>query len=131
MTSRLLPSVLVAGLSLSFSGTITAATPQSRKAEDPQVAIYSLGTNSCGLWLDAYANRHKEKDVRLLQFDAYLHGFASAYNLYGPDNNRPRSILSTDEYAQHAFLERYCREHPIDHYVKAITALFDELLKRK
>jgi len=124
-------TIVATAISLRFNA-VTNATPQeTRKPEDRQVAVYSLGQESCGLWLDAYAKRNTGRDIRLVQFESYLEGFATAYNIYGPDTGGTQNhILSTDVYAQRAFLERYCREHPIDSYLNAINALFRELRKK-
>jgi hypothetical protein len=119
--------LLTALISGDAVGAQSKALAKGTVADRP-VMIYALGQESCGLWLDAYTHRDNKMDLRLQQFDAYLFGFASAYNMYGPDGpGSTNNILSGDVYAQHAFFERHCHDHPLDVYVNAITTLLGEL----
>jgi hypothetical protein len=93
------------------------------------VAVYSPGAAPCSTWLEGFANREDPKDIRLKQFDAYLHGFATAYNVYAfNEPNATDDILKTSDLARmHAYLENYCRTSPVEIYYKAVRALLDDL----
>src|SRR3989442_1679751 len=87
---------------------------QSTTKPSDNVPVCAPGVSSCGAWLDAREGAEKNKnDVRQLQFEAYLLGFASAYNWYVGDAPSPKGILGeTDMYAQRPYLDKYCRDNP-------------------
>jgi hypothetical protein len=118
-------------LSALASMTLLAAqteTPRKGAPADRPVAIYAVGNESCAVWLDVYAHRD-DRDARLVQFDAYLNGFATAYNIYGPDDltARGNNVLTSPPLLQHASLETYCRDHPLDLYLDAVNQLLRDL----
>lgn len=127
VASLILASVI---LCLSQAGARGEQEAASQKVkDDAPVAIYAPGTRSCGVWLDTRAGKVKN-DIRQEQMESYLLGFASAYNLYteGQLNDGQRDILHVaDMYGQRAFLDKYCREHPTDIFVKAVVALLKHL----
>lgn len=102
--------------------------PPQQSTTNP-VAFYSPGSSSCGAWLDAREGEKKgPSDVRHLQFEAFLLGFASAYNLYVGDAPSPRGILGeTDAYSQWAYLDKYCRDKPTDAFFRAVLDLLNHL----
>ena len=125
-----IPFIAAVLLSALASVNLPAAqteTPRTGAPTDRSVAIYAVGNESCALWLDVYAHRD-DKDTRLTQFDAYLNGFATAYNIYGPDDlaARANNVLTSAPPTQHAFFESYCRDHPLDLYLDAVTQLLKD-----
>jgi hypothetical protein len=102
---------------------------QSTSRQAPfSVAVYSPGTVSCGLWLDARASKDAN-DVRITQLEAFVFGYATAYNslVPGPTVDGKRNVLHVDIYGQRAFLDQHCREHPTDMFVNAVSALLKHL----
>jgi hypothetical protein len=99
-------------------------TPQKGSPADRPIAIYSQGNDSCAQWSDAWTHRGPT-DARMDLFDAFLNGFATAYNIYGPDDlaSKGNNVLNTSLPAQHAFLEKYCGDHPLDLYLDAVNQL--------
>ena len=122
--------VLVTGLVLICSAA-TAQTRQNTTKTSDNVPVYAPGTASCGAWLDARDRAKKNKtDVRQLQFEAYLLGFASAYNWYVGDASSLRGVLGeTDIYAQRSYLDKYCRDNPTHAFVAAVADLLNHLKK--
>ena len=96
-----------------------------------KASVYSPGTVSCGLWLDARASAGQTNDIRLLQLEAFVYGFATAYNFYVPGSKfeGKRDVLHVDGYAIDAFLDQYCRENSTQMFVHAVTALLEHLDK--
>jgi hypothetical protein len=91
-------------------------------------AIYVPGSSSCGLWLEV-REHPRPNDARLVQFESFLFGYASAYNWYvdGPRRDGMRNVLHVDVYGQRAFIDKYCREHPTDVFLNAVNALIQDL----
>jgi hypothetical protein len=60
-------------------------------------------------------------------------GFATAYNLYAPRPSERsaegRDVLHVDIYAQRAFLDEYCGQHPTEVFVSAVVAMIRHLDK--
>jgi hypothetical protein len=106
----------------------TPNTPHKGSPADRPVAIYSMGNDSCATWSDAWTHRGGQ-DTRVELFDAYLNGFATAYNIYGPDDlaARGNNVLNNSLQAQHTFLEKYCSDHPLDLYLDAINQMLADL----
>ena len=116
---------------MSLSGTFVRAqtdTPHKGSPADRPVAIYSVGNDSCAQWSDAWTHR-SVTDARLDLFDAFLNGYATAYNIYGPDDlaSKGNNVLKNPLPAQHAFLEKYCTDHPLDLYLDAVNQLLADL----
>jgi hypothetical protein len=87
-----------------------------------QFHVYGPGTLSCGTWL---ANRGIV-NAHLGQLDWVL-GFVSAaggYNVLG-------ALRKTDSDAVSAWVDNYCREHPLNDLADAAGHLVVELSKTK
>jgi hypothetical protein len=116
MTTRL-HKLAILGLLLVCSKS-GAQTPRPQQPRTPNradsVVIYAPGTSSCGAWLDAReAAKSNKNDVRHLQFEAFVFGFASSYNWYVGDARSPKGVLGeTDAYAQWAYLGQVLPEEP-------------------
>jgi hypothetical protein len=91
--------------------------------------IYAPGTSSCGAWLDAReAAKSNKNDVRHLQFEAFVFGFASSYNWYVGDARSPKGVLGeTDAYAQWRIWDKYCRKNPTHAFAAATSDLLAHL----
>jgi len=120
--------LIMTGLVLLCSAASAQIARPRQSATNP-VAVYAPGTSSCGEWLDAREEMKTNKlDVRYLQFEAFLFGFASAYNWYNADAPSSGSIFGeTDVYSQRAYLDKYCRDNPTDAFVLAVIALLNHL----
>ena len=114
-------SALAALAVMSLSGT-----PVRAQTDTPHKG--SPGNDSCAQWSDAWTHR-SVTDARLDLFDAFLNGYATAYNIYGPDDlaSKGNNVLNNPLPAQHAFLEKYCTDHPLDLYLDAVNQLLADL----
>ena len=118
------------GLILICSGAIAqTSTTQNAVKRSDVVAIYAPGTSSCGAWLDAReAAKNNKNDVRHFQFEAFVFGFASAYNWYVGDAPSAKGILGeTDVYGQWSYLDKYCRDNPTHAFAAATSELLSHL----
>lgn len=110
---------------------LVAAVVAGQRPAEPQMMVNGVGASSCGLWLEAYAGRSSPTDARIHQFDSWLDGYATAVNANAPAlPGVVADVLKTDQAGRHAFFARYCGDHPVEPYFKAVQALLDELRKR-
>jgi hypothetical protein len=90
---------------------------------------YGAGTQSCGQWL---ASRLHGQEVLPHQSDAnpnnlsWVLGWLSAAGYY-----LPSALRDTDPDAVAAWVDNYCREHPLEKLQVAAASLVDELSKTK
>lgn len=125
-------AVVVTGVLLYCGhGSAQTAGPRQTSTTKPidSVVVYAPGSSSCGAWLDARDGATKNKsDVRHLRFEAFLFGFASAYNWYVGDAPSAKGVLGeTDVYGQWAYLDKYCRDNPTHAFVAAVSDLLKHL----
>ena len=93
------------------------------------VVVYAPGSSSCGAWLEAREGaKTNRSDVRHFQFEAFLSGFASAYNWYVGDVPSAKGIMGEmDAAGQWAYLDKYCRDNPTHAFASAANNLLDHL----
>ena len=87
---------------------------------------YAPGTASCGSWTEARINhRQADNDVRFYQFEAYMYGYASAYNQL---SNKTINVMGkTDADGAYGFIDKYCADRPTETFVAAVIALLRHL----
>ena len=61
--------------------------------------------------------------------ESWAFGFISAFNFYAPSSGGEVQ-RGTESVALTQWLTQYCREHPLDEMVKAVTELIGELERR-
>ena len=84
-------------------------------------SIMGAGTQSCGKYLE-----DRDGGTRgSLRYMNWLGGYFTAYNLYEP--NTYDISGDHDLPALMAWLDKYCREHPLDTFNGAVQALAVEL----
>jgi hypothetical protein len=94
-------------------------------AQDPppgQFTNYGVGTQSCGTWLAA---RKQQTDYASMVYLNWVLAWLSAAGYYGAD------LRHTDSNAVAAWLDKYCRENPLNYIKDAAPSLVDELSKPK
>jgi hypothetical protein len=86
-----------------------------------QAWYYGAGDSSCGTWL---ANR---KEGNWYTDGQWVLGWLSAAGYYDVRGD----LRETDSDAVDAWLDKYCREHPLNTIKAAAASLVDELPKTK
>lgn len=107
----------------------------SQSAKEVPVAVYAPGTASCESFLAARAAHLKRArgDSRFVQFESFLTGYATAYNVYAdaPTTEGARHILGTETMDQHwGIVETFCQHNPKKPFQQGIAALVNELNAR-
>ncbi|MGH9236925.1 MAG: hypothetical protein ACRD3G_02700 [Vicinamibacterales bacterium] len=97
---------------------------------------YAPGNTACINWTNARQaaqQGNRNGNERLQQFDAFLNGFATAYNAFGPlrdglDPTLPfMNVLEGISAAQlHVYLDRHCGERPTIPFAEAVRAVVRE-----
>lgn len=124
---------LVATAFVLMCSVVIAQTARPRQGAttrpNDDVVVYSPGSSSCGAWLEAREGaKANRSDVRHLQFEAFLSGFASAYNWYVGDVTSAKGIVGEiDAAGQWAYLDKYCRDNPTHAFASAVSNLLDHL----
>ena len=119
---------------LALSAVASAASPAAAKNQqrstEPVVTIIvpnSAGTPSCGTWAAA---RENPSDGGAAQYGKWVWGFESGLN-WGGRNARGDVLRGFDGEGVLAWVDQFCREHPLDDLVAAVVALDRELARRR
>jgi hypothetical protein len=96
----------------------------SALAQDKPVSILSYEDTSCGAWV-------KSADVNWAraQYFSWFRGFVSGYNFGNPDNQVHRERMPNEQ-TLYLFIDKYCRENPLNPFVSAAFNLVEELRER-
>jgi len=93
----------------------------SALAEDqPPLAVFSYEDTSCGVWV-----KSTEKEWARAQYLSWFRGFVSGYNFGNPGNQVPIGRMP-DEQTLYLFIDKYCRENPLNPFVSAAFKLVEE-----
>jgi hypothetical protein len=86
---------------------------------------YYLGAGgvSCGAWLET---RKNGDDVETFQLQAWVQGFVSGVNATSQND----FLAAPDAEAIFAWLDNYCRQHPLEKVIEASHLLILELKMR-
>lgn len=88
------------------------------------------GANSCGKFIEAVdygENNNNWAGWNI--YAAYVGGYFTGVNRYRADVSNIRE--STDRVGVMAFLEKYCRENPLDDYFDAVKAAEEKLYPKR
>ncbi len=87
--------------------------------------ILGQGNRSCGKWTQG----RKKDDWPQRAAEAWILGFITAYNFYVPGLSNVAK--GTDVVGREAWIDNYCRDHPLDKIVDATEALIKHLKTRQ
>jgi hypothetical protein len=85
---------------------------------------FGAGVNSCGSWTEEWARDSQ----RLELWKAWVLGFVSGANIYAEHGDFLRGPV--DAPAIYAWINNYCRAHPLESLRDAAIELVGELLRR-
>ena len=101
-----------------FAMWIAISVTGARAAE-----IIGHGTYSCGEWI----SDHQRQNADALADDAWVAGYLSAFNVYY--DNDPTAL--NDYGGRTAWMNDYCRSHPLDQIIDATNKLILELKRQQ
>lgn len=115
-------------LCAAISSSALAGAPEKSNA-----VTYGAGGDSCGTWL---ATRNAKDTGGMLTsslYNQWLLGWVSAAGYYGEalgkPLGKPMRLRTTDGAALFAWVDNYCREHPLDPIALAAARLVATLAK--
>lgn len=110
MKAMTLAVMAIAGLLATASCTVALAQREG--------VIAGAGTIPCGEYLeDRKQNRHGD------YYASWAVGFLAAYNMFG---TKPQIEIPQRD-TIHAYLEKHCRDNPLDRVVRGVIGLIGEL----
>lgn len=89
------------------------------------VAIHSFQDTSCGAWTKSQGNQ-----MARAQSDAWFREFVSGYNFANPSNQVSLGRMPDDD-TLHLYVDKYCRENPLNPFVSAGFDLVRELREHR
>jgi len=89
------------------------------------VRVQGVGTLSCGKYLELRASKNAYQDGA---FVSWVWGYMAGFNM---EVRQPTTRESPDEASTLAYVDKYCREHPLDSVLLATNALLQELGGRR
>jgi hypothetical protein len=124
-------------LRMTFSVVLAIALMQAPKpqgnvaaTQSSGVTVYGYGVGTCGAWLEGRRTSGNnavtlEVGERIAR-EQWVVGFVS-----GANESLRGALPKTDAYAIWAWVDRYCRENPLDQLATATSELVAELRTRK
>lgn len=92
--------------------------------QEPPRTVYGPATESCGTWVSHIS----PEDLERLADVSWLNGFLSGYNVWSPEPGTATS--ATDMRGMVAWIDNYCRAHPLETVGTAATVLVYTLRER-
>ena len=89
--------------------------------DGPPLAIFSYEETSCGAWV-----KSGEKEWARAQYLSWFRGFVSGYNYGNPNNQVPLERIP-DQQTLSLFVDKYCRDNPLNPFVSAAFKLVEEV----
>lgn len=94
------------------------ALPVVTGATEGEYMIYGAGTTSCGEWL------HQREESSWYHLGQWVLGYLTALDTF------KMRLKETDPAAVSAYVDNYCRQHPLEQLHDAALDLSLELIKR-
>jgi hypothetical protein len=96
----------------------------STLAQEKLTRIFSYEDTSCGAWV-------KSESIiwERAQYLSWFRGFVSGYNFGTPDNQVHLHRMPNEQ-TLYLFIDKYCRENPLNPFVSAAFVLVEELRER-
>lgn len=91
----------------------------------PPIAVLSFDNTSCGVWVGSANN-----EVARAQYISWFRGFVSGHNFANRTNQVPLDSMR-DEKTLALYIDKYCRENPLNPFVSASFELVQELRPKK
>jgi hypothetical protein len=94
----------------------------STGAEEQTLTEFSFKEVSCGQW-----KKLADSVIGRAQYASWFRGFVSGYN-FGNPGNQVRRMPDVDTLA--LYVDKYCKENPLEQFTSAAQGLVVELLAR-
>jgi hypothetical protein len=98
-------------------------------AEIDNQRYHALGVGvgvSCGAWQEA----RRARNVQAIGQESWVLGYVSASNAFAVATTQNDFLAAVDAEAIWAWLDNYCRQHPLEKLAKATDALIVDLMRK-
>lgn len=102
---------------LCFAGAAPAA--------NSRFMVLGVGASSCGVWTADRQGHDVWSKAKAFTDEAWVEGFLTGYNNYGSGSNNVSS--ATDPDGVFAYIDNWCRQHPLRDIATASEALILKL----
>jgi hypothetical protein len=109
---------------------ILVALSIQASAQGPGNMVFGQGMNSCGAWTQARQTRSVSAGLSAQWVAGFLSGMNSQFNLTSSPDPQDDPLLGTDFDGLMAWIDNYCRSHPLETIIAAALKLMDELRAR-
>lgn len=86
-----------------------------------QIAVFSYADSSCGAWA-----RSATSESARAQYMSWFRGFVTGYNFANPENQVAMGRMPDGDTLA-LYIDKYCRENPLNPFVSAAFKLVEEL----
>lgn len=100
--------------------------PLVASGQDKPMAIFSYEDTSCGAWVRSAGN-----EIVRDQYDSWFRGFISGYNFGNSNNQVPLGAVPKNNQALYLYVDKYCRENPLQSFISAAFRLVEDLRENK
>ena len=104
-----------------LAAVVLGLAPHLAFAQAKPLAVFSYADTSCGEWF-----RSANSEVARAQYTSWFRGFVSGYNFGSPDGQVPMGRMPDDQ-TLYLFIDKYCRDNPLNRFVSAAFKLVEEL----
>ena len=87
--------------------------------------VYGAGNVSCGKWLEV----RNMRDVRYFQSESFIFGYLTSYNYFV--HPKGDIVGKADEEGVMAWIDKHCRDYPLESLAQAAITLVTHLASRK
>lgn len=104
--------------------TFLVVATSSVLAQDKPISILSYEDTSCGAWAQSAADKWGRA-----QYLSWFRGFVSGHN-FGNRDNQVHLERMPNEQTLYLYIDKYCRDNPLNPFVSAAFKLVEELRER-
>jgi len=116
----------------SFYLALLVLCPHGAGAQTPNPladgAVVGLGNEGCGKFLAA---RESKASIEYANYVSWVAGFLTGMNIASIRDSRVNIMTGTDALSGLAWMEKYCRENPLEQVIGAAVMLGSELSNRQ
>ena len=102
----------------------SAGAEERGGAEEGLTFIYAFADTSCGEWKTSANSK-----IGRAQYESWFRGFVTGYN-WGNQDNQVKGGMPQGETLV-LYVDKFCRENPLESFTTAVVSLIGELLKRE
>jgi hypothetical protein len=116
--------------SIIFIGAFLLVNSASAADAKGDFSYLAQGAQSCGKFMDAVNKGNNEKNwIDWNNYQSYTYGYFTGVNRYLSNTLNIKG--NTDMAGVMAYIEKYCKENPLDDYFDAINAVQTELYPKR